>query len=103
MTFADAVRTLTNGRAAKRPMWGGYAFKTVTSEAGAEVETSKITLVKKDGVTTYEYGMTDGTFDVEPSNKPVLDLDLMNAFAADDWIVGNKTDFEAARGSTGEW
>ena len=103
MTFSDVIRTLTNGRAGKRPMWGGYVEKKVTSESGAEVETSDITFVKKDGVTKFVYCMTDGKFVSVPDAKPSLDIELVNAFAADDWIVGNKDDFEIARGSSGEW
>ena len=106
MTFADAVNALRDGYAAKRPMWGGYAFKTVTSESGAAVETFKLTFRERADVdgnpVDYEYSF-DGTSWTATATKLPFDADIIAAMVGDDWIIGKKEDYEAARGGSGKW
>ena len=102
MTFADAVNYLNDGRAAKRPNWGGYVKKVVTSEPGATTETFKIVFVERDANPTYEY-VWDGTAWTAPATKVPFDHEILEAMLADDWITGETAAFEAARSGTGTW
>lgn len=105
MTFADAIRNLRSGYGAKRPSWGGYASKTVTSEPGAATETGKITFKNRSG-TTYDYQYsTNGTSTTwtAPATTVPMDAELFPAMIADDWQVASVADLEAARAGSGVW
>lgn len=106
MDFQNAVNGLRNNYAAKRQNWGGYVFKTVTSESGAAVETYKLTFRERANVGSnpvdYEYSF-DGTSWTAPTTKVPFDSDFIAAMLADDWVTGKKDDFEAVRTGTGKW
>lgn len=101
MNLADAIQYLEDGQAVKRPSWGGYIKKTVTSAADATPVTFTLTWKKRNGnETVYTW---NGSAWVAPGTALSLDADLMTAICASDWIVGRTADFEAARSGSGVW
>lgn len=101
MPFAYVMQNLADGKAAKRPAWGGYVKKTVTSADGAETETYTLTFVKRDG-TSFAYTW-DGSAFTPPSTAIALDDEFLQAMIADDWTSGSAEDFEASRSGAGDW
>lgn len=107
MTFGDAVKYLTSGKAAKRSSWSGYVVKTVAS--GAPDGDYVLTFKNKGGTTyVYSWDESENKFtapgDLQPAQTNVpYDGDIMAAMIADDWITGLASDFEVARGSSGTW
>lgn len=100
MTFADAIYGLRDGYAAKRPSWGGYVKKAVTS---TDTDPNPYTLTYKNRSGT-EYVYTfNGTSWTAPSTTVPFDAELHAAMIADDWTVGTVADYEAARTGTGTW
>ena len=105
MTFADAIQNLRSGQGTKRPSWGGYVSKNVTSEPGEATETGTITFKTRTG-TNYVYSYTtDGTTTTwtAPATTVPMDADLFAAMIADDWQTASVADLEAARSGTGVW
>lgn len=101
MPFAYVMQNLMDGQAAKRPSWGGYVKKTVTTAEDSSVETYTLTFVKRDG-TSFIYTW-DGTAFVAPTTKIALDDEFLAAMLASDWTSGEAADFELARSGTGDW
>lgn len=101
MPFAYVIQNLAGGQAAKRPSWGGYVKKTITTADDAETETYTLTFVKRNGAQTV-YTWNGSAFDA-PATPMSLDGELFAALAADDWIVGSAADYEAARTGTNVW
>lgn len=101
MPFAYVMQNLMDGQAAKRPAWGGYVKKAVTTAEGSSVETYTLTFVKRDGTSfAYEW---DGSAFVAPATAVALDDEFLSAMLALDWTSGNAADFEASRSGSGEW
>lgn len=101
MPFAYVMQNLSSGKAAKRPSWGGYVKKNITSESDAETETYTLTFVKRDG-TNHVYTWNGSTF-VAPDTMISLDDEFLSAMLADDWITGDAVAFETARSGSGDW
>lgn len=95
-SFADAISQLTNGKAAKRPAWGGYV-KRVDGTDGAY----SIVYVKRDGTQNTYAIASDGT--ITTSAAITQDVDLFAGMISNDWMIGNTADFETARLGTGTW
>lgn len=101
MPFAYIMQNLTDGQAAKRPAWGGYVKKTVTTAEGSSTETYTLTFVKRNG-TSFTYTW-DGSAFVAPTTTVALDDEFLAAMLATDWTSGNAADFEASRSGNGDW
>lgn len=95
-SFADAVSMLTDGKACKRPSWNGY-LKRVDGADGAY----NLVFIKRDG-TSSTYAVSS-TGVITNSSAISLDVDLFAGMISNDWIVGNTSEFEAARGGSGTW
>ena len=96
MTFADAIASLTDGRAAKRPSWNGYV-KRVDGQSGAYVLTFK----NRSG-TEYAFNVSAAGV-ITTSASLSMDVDLFAGMLSTDWLTGSTTDFEAGRSGTGTW
>jgi len=97
-SFADAINQLTNGKACKRPSWRGYVKRVDVGTEGAY----NIVFVKPNGTTTYTFAFSAQGV-CTTSDTLTMDTDLFVGMCSTDWIVGNTTDFESARGGTGNW
>lgn len=96
MTFADAVASLTDGRAAKRPSWNGYV-KREDGQNGAY----SLTFKTRSG-TEYVFSVSAAGVITTADSLP-MDVDLFAAMLSTDWLTGSTADFEAGRSGTGTW
>ena len=95
-TFADAIAQLTDGKACKRPSWGGYV-KRVDGQDGAY----EIVFVQRDGTQKTYSVSTAGVITTESAVS--MDVDLFAGMCSTDWIVGDAASYEEARTGTGIW
>lgn len=99
MTFASALRSLNDTNAIKRPMWKGYIERVpLLQEDGSGEPTYQYVLHNAAG-DTYNFVMDgDDDNDASHTNMPVLTVELLKDFVADDWLEGDKA--AIARGGT---
>ena len=98
MTIADAVASLTTGKAAKRPSWNGY-LKRVDD---ATTEGAYTLTFKNRTGTEYVYSVSAAGV-ITTSDSLTMDCDLFAAMLSTDWIIGDTSEFEASRSGTGTW
>ena len=117
MTLKDALDTIVaSGRydAMKRPAMGGYFFRSAISTASGSEGDYTLTLRKRannngdpvDFVYTYDASASAGAGAwTAPATKPELSGEFWGELLGDDWMVGTKEDFEAARvgGENDDW
>lgn len=106
MTLADAIRSISSSRmndACKRIAMGGYFYRSaVSTEVGSEGNFT-LTFRKRDNdgndqPVEYQYSYTALTDKwAAVSAEPDFTGELLGELLANDWIVGTKDAFEAAR------
>lgn len=101
MTFKNAIDSLQDGGAAKRPSMGGYWWKDQTGISDEDKAAGKYMLkcVERNGTTStfYMNGATGADSNLE------IDGTFIAGIMAEDWEISTKEAYEAARSGSGRW
>lgn len=95
-SYADAINSLQDGQAAKRPRWRGYVKK---GNVAIEDRSYDLTFVKADGTEVVYHVAADGEQTAETTL--VFDGELNADMMSNDWMIGDAEDFEVSRAGSG--